>query len=196
MKYVAYILFTAFIVTALLFLKSALSTENEPPAFIGSNKCAECHRLKVRGDQFNVWEESKHSKSFESLKSELAKEVTTKNNLEEPTKNKLCLKCHTTNGHAENISLKESFNINEGVGCEGCHGAGSNFSKTKIMEDEQKFKEKGGVVGDENTCLKCHSQKGNPEKKILDNVCPFQKSDFDYKTSFEKIKHPVIKENF
>jgi hypothetical protein len=64
------------------------------------------------------------------------------------------------------------------------------------MKSQQLFKEYGGYKGDEETCLKCHNLKANKEQKLNENICPFQLNDFVYKRDFEKIKHPVNKDNF
>jgi hypothetical protein len=89
-----------------------------------------------------------------------------------------------------------SYNIIEGVGCEACHGAGSKYSPDEIMKSPQQFKKYGGMVSGEETCIKCHSLKANKEQVINENICPFQTDNFNYKQAFEKIKHPLNKDNF
>lgn len=195
MKYISYLIFFGFIAALLLFLKNALEPENEPIMITGSGKCNECHQLKELGNQQIVWQNSGHSRAFKTLLSDKAKEFTLKNNLKEPVKNELCLKCHTTGGFIGG-ELQASYNIEEGVGCEACHGAGSKYSPAEIMKDEIIYKRNGGIVGDEGTCGKCHSPAANKEQKLTENMCPFQDEDFVYKTEFEKIKHPVNRENF
>lgn len=191
MKYISYFVFIAFIAALLYFLKNALEPKNEPVLITGSGKCGECHQLQNLGNQQDVWEKSKHFEAYKILLSARAIDFALKNNLEEPVKNKLCLKCHTTEFSLENREKASSYNITEGVGCESCHGAGSKYSPTDIMKDKELFRKNGGISGDENTCLSCHSPKGNKEQKISEDVCPFQTEDFIYKTAFEKIKHPA-----
>ena len=196
MKYITYLFFIGFVVILILFLKNALQPKLEPVSITGADKCGECHKLKINGNQDSIWENSKHSQAFKILISQRAKDFTSKNNIVPPIENKLCLKCHTTVNHLQGTPVLSSYRVDEGVGCESCHGAGSNYSPAKIMTDSYQFRKNGGKNGDENTCFECHSPKGNKEQLLKDDVCPFQTSDFIYKTEFDKIKHPVNKNNF
>lgn len=194
MKYFSYFIFIAFIAGLLFFLKNALEPKKEPIFLTGSDKCGECHALKNIGDQNTVWKLSKHSEAYSILLSSNAKDFASKNGLKSPETEEKCLKCHSTE---YSLSIKEKgqfYNITEGVGCESCHGAGSVYSSAEIMKDESSFINFGGVKGDESTCKPCHNAKGNKEQVLKDDVCPFQLNDFDYKTAFEKIKHPLNKD--
>ncbi|MCI0449039.1 MAG: cytochrome c family protein [Chlorobi bacterium] len=196
MKYISYFIFAAFIVVTLLFLRNALKPSDEPLLITGVEKCGECHKLKMLGNQLEVWQNSAHAKAYKSLLSEKASEFTAKNNLELPADNKVCLKCHTTEHFLKDFDKQPGYKTDEGVGCEACHGAGSKYSPAELHKEEEQFKKFGGIVGSEETCLKCHSPKGNKEQKVMENVCPFQLEDFVYKPALEKIKHLVNKDNF
>jgi hypothetical protein len=196
MKYISYFIFLGFIALLLFFLKNALEPKEEPVLITGSDKCGECHQLQMLGNQTVYWQTSRHRAAYISLQSQLAKDFAAKNNIAEPIKNELCLSCHTTSGILKGFGGQLSYKIEEGVGCEGCHGAGSGYSPTENMKDEELFKRHGGIVGDEKVCLECHSPKANTEHKISEDSCPFQDEDFNYKAAFEKIKHPVNRDNF
>jgi hypothetical protein len=196
MKYLSYFIFIGFIAALLLFLKNALEPKEEPVLITGSDKCNECHQLKSLGEQMMRWQISRHRAAYISLQSQLAKDFTAKNNIVEPVNNETCLRCHTTSGFLEDIKKQPSYKMDEGVGCEACHGAGSKYSPAEIMKDEALFKRNGGIAGDEKLCLKCHSPKANKEQKLTEDACPFQEEDFNYKQAFEKIKHPVNRDNF
>ncbi|HJY63542.1 MAG TPA: multiheme c-type cytochrome [Ignavibacteria bacterium] len=194
MKYTSYILFGLFILASILFLKSALKPEVLPLQITGSEKCSSCHSLKNLGNQQKVWENSKHSGAYYSLLSDKARSFSHTKGMESPEQNKICLKCHTTKGILEIETVDASYNIKEGVGCEGCHGAGSWYSPAEIMKDEALFLKNNGIKGNEETCLKCHSKiAADKNGKLNESVCPFQENDFDYKPSLEKIKHPLSK---
>ncbi|MBZ0201940.1 MAG: cytochrome c family protein [Ignavibacteria bacterium] len=194
MKYISYLIFVIFIAVLLYFLNNALEPKSEVLHITGSAKCGECHQLKNIGDQQSLWKSSKHSEAYQTLLSTEATNFAKSNNIEEPVKNRLCLKCHTTEFHFEGTPKTSGYDINEGVGCESCHGAGSKYSPAWIMKDENLFKSSGGIKGDESSCKPCHSLKGNKEKKISENICPFQTEDFDYRTEFQKIIHPLNKD--
>ncbi|HEY3251572.1 MAG TPA: multiheme c-type cytochrome, partial [Ignavibacteria bacterium] len=175
---------------------NALKPEEIPIRITGSEKCNTCHSLKALGNQQKSWDESAHSKAYNTLLSDKAKIFNKEKGLETPEQNKLCIRCHTTKGILITTDADVTYNVAEGVGCEACHGAGSDYSPAEIMKEEELFIKHGGVVGNEETCLKCHSQNAwNKSEQISESVCPFQDKDFNYKTSFEKIKHPLNKEN-
>jgi nitrate/TMAO reductase-like tetraheme cytochrome c subunit len=101
------------------------------PSYVGNDKCRPCH---MKDQTYPTWAETKHAKAIESLKPE------------ERTKAE-CLKCHATNADA----------ATPGVGCESCHGAGSEYRNIQIMRDRAKAVAAGMIVPDEKTCLQCHS---------------------------------------
>jgi len=194
MKYISYLLFFLFIGVLLYFLKNALEPEKEPIVITGSDKCGECHSLQNMGEQFSVWKNSKHSGAYTILFSTKARDYASKNGLQSPEKEEKCLKCHTTEFRLSGVEKGKSYNITEGVGCEACHGAGSGYSPAEVMRDEALFTRNGGIKGDASTCAPCHNTKGSKEQVLKDDLCPFQVDDFEYKTEFEKIKHPLNKD--
>lgn len=194
MKYISYLVFFLFIGALLLFLKNALEPKQVPAYITGSLMCGECHQLKNIGDQQTPWKNSEHSGAYTVLFSTKAREFAEKNGLQSPDKEEKCLKCHSTEYKLKGTGKGQFYNISEGVGCEACHGAGSEYSAAEIMKDESAFTRNGGIKGDEATCLACHSKKGNKERVLKEDACPFQETDFNYKESFEKIKHPLSNE--
>lgn len=148
------------------------------PMIIGADKCKMCHKAKT-GDQFAIWEGSVHAKAFETLKSDAAVAAAKEMGLGNPWEEEACLKCHTTQhflGAA--IDEKGKYDIAEGVSCEACHGAASEY-KTLHKKDVEAAKAVGLILGDQETCVKCHNEESPTFKG------------FDYATMWEKIKHPV-----
>jgi len=156
--------------------------------YIGVQGCKGCHSAAVRGDQYGIWKNSKHAYSYLELASEKAKAYAETHLIQNPQTEPQCLKCHTTGYGISRKLFQSSFRIEDGVQCEECHGAGSDFSKFNIMKDKLKFIAHGGVIGDESMCLKCHSADVKDTKRPR---CPFQTKNFVYKVALEKIKHPV-----
>ncbi len=156
--------------------------------YVGVKKCKTCHKKEKIGDQYGKWKEMKHSKAFESLLTEEAKEAAAEMGIEDPTKSEKCLKCHTTGYGEGGYDLSKSAEENarfEGVQCEACHGPGSGYKKKKIMKalarGEIKPEEVGMVVPTEEVCLNCHGKgKGNPFEE-----------EFNFEEAKEKIAHPV-----
>ena len=130
------------------------------PEYVGSLKCKVCHK-----EQHKIWDSKKHSKAWAFLTPE------EQNNPE-------CIECHSTGNFAER----------QGVGCEVCHGPGSEFSKPDIMnkakwaanpEGQLKLALAAGLIPEpgEELCIKCHNK----------NSPAFE--DFDFDEAKEEIKH-------
>ena len=168
MKKVSIILVLLFIAIISSFLLSQEFT------YVGATKCKTCHKSEKRGNQIKVWQETKHSQSFEYLKTDQALESAKKRALEvHPTEAADCLKCHGPL-HEKAPELKT-----EGVTCEVCHGAGSGYKSLKIMKNREEAAKNGLIVygtpeARKKLCLTCHTSE-----------------EFDFEASWEKIKHPV-----
>lgn len=188
-----------------LFSITVLAPQVEAKSFkyIGVKKCSKCHKKKKQGEQFKIWQKSKHSKAFETLASDKAKKKAAELGVSgSPQKAEACLVCHTT-GYGQPASMfGKRFKVSDGVQCETCHGAGSGYKKKKIMKkiykehgpdkkgDSPTAKETGLLVPDENTCKGCHVKEITRNGKTFKN--PSYK-DFDFAKKAKKIEHPVPK---
>ena len=167
------------IAVALGFLAaSALAQE---PTYMGAQKCQICHRTEKQGQQYPIWEQSKHSKAFEALsKPEAAENAKAMGVTTPPAESPACLKCHAPLAAASGAPELKA----EGVSCEVCHGAGSAYKSLSVMKDKDAAVKAGLVLygGPDKIkaqCLKCHeTDHGKP---------------FDFEASWAKIKHPVPK---
>ena len=101
------------------YLKSERDTKNF--TFVGSKVCGECHGLDEIGNQYKIWASSPHANAYKKLLTAKAIEIAKKNKITSPEKDYQCLKCHATGKG----TLREI--IEEGVGCESCHGPGSEY---------------------------------------------------------------------
>lgn len=135
-----------------------------PHEYIGAAKCKMCHNKPATGEQYKKWADSPHAKAMQSLKGAEAK-------------NPKCLKCHSTAFGLE-LSDTQPITVAEGVSCESCHGAGSDYKSSSTMKDLAKAKAAGLIVPDEKLCKKCH----NPESPNFKG--------FNFKTYSAKIAHP------
>lgn len=169
-------------VCAVIFAGGEMSAVHAEHEFVGAAKCKLCHQKPEQGEQYKIWQESKHAKAFETLKTPEAKEQGAKLGVDDPSTSGKCLKCHSTAYNFTEEKVTEVIDVEEGISCESCHGAGKDYMKKSVMEDEAEAVAQGLIIPDENTCKKCH----NPE-------APTFKS-FDFKERYEQIKHPVPKE--
>lgn len=104
--------------------------------FIGAKKCIMCHKKDGVGPS---WESTVHATAFDKLTDEQKKDAN-------------FLKYYTTGTDAKGVLL-------EGVQCEACHGAGSNYKAKSVMEDKEAAIKAGLVIPDEKTCMGCHNDK-------------------------------------
>lgn len=154
-------------------------------SFIGVKDCSMCHKTEKQGMQFSIWQESKHSKAYEVLKTEKANQIAAEKGFKTPAvETAECLKCHASGYNVDKALLGPKFNIEDGVQCETCHGAGSGYKAMSVMKDKAKSIENGLIVHDtiEKFCTDCH----NVESPTF--------VDIDLKAAWEKIKHPVKKD--
>jgi len=169
---------TLITITILTFAFTALAVAADP-TIIGATKCKMCHKAKT-GDQFQIWSDSGHAKAFETLKSEASIAIATEKGLGNPWEEAACLKCHSTQAFlGAEVDATGKYDQIEGVSCEACHGAGSEYKAKKIMEDRAASVAAGMHLADETTCLKCHNEESPTFKG------------FEYAAMWDKIKHPV-----
>jgi hypothetical protein len=130
------------------------------------------------GYQFSKWRMSAHATAYAVLGTDKAYEIAKSEGLkEDPQTSKACLKCHTTAYHQLSGGAMDIISIYEGVGCEACHGAGSNYYPEAIMRDGRAAKAAGLKEVTAPTCLGCHENAHNKP--------------FDFDEAMKKIAHPT-----
>jgi hypothetical protein len=151
---------------------------------IGSGKCKICHKTEKQGRQYVIWSESAHAKAYTTLASEAALAVAKQKGIADPQKAAECLACHATQaflGKGVQLDPKGSYTDEEGVGCEACHGPGSEYKSMSVMKDRQKAIAAGLMIGDADLCVKCHNEKSPTYKE------------FKFEERWAQIAHPVPK---
>jgi hypothetical protein len=169
--------------------------------YVGVKKCKTCHNSKKKGAQYTVWKNGPHANAFETLKTNeaisVAKEVGLKEN---PWESPQCLRCHTTGYEKGGYELKGDDFWNhepedkkakkavkrmvalQDIGCESCHGPGSDYKKKKTMVGISLGSITGESVGlwtpDEAMCVVCHNQ-ASPTYKV-----------FNYEERIKQVAHP------
>lgn len=170
---------------AALLVAGMSGAQDKNSKYVGSKACMPCHLAAKTGAAYKVWQESKHSKAFATLATPEALEVAKKKNIADPQKADACLKCHITSHGAAAAMLAPTFKADEGVGCESCHGPGSEYKTMATMKGIDAGTIKAESVGllkpDEKTCLKCH----NAESPTFKG--------FKYAEAAPKIAHPTPK---
>jgi hypothetical protein len=143
------------------FLRRAVrGVKRDSPLYVGSHVCRECHIAAELGNQYVQWLSSRHAAAYWRLATDwalfLARSRPHFEDMEDPQEDDRCLLCHTTAAQDPSALFAITFGEEEGVGCEACHGPGSNYAAADIMSDRSAFLAAGGRVPDEQSCLSCH----------------------------------------
>ncbi len=170
-----------------LFLISGNSAEKKQSDFkyVGANTCAgSCHRSEAQGNQYGIWEETKHARAFQTLQTTKADSIAKAGGYITPAaETPNCIKCHTLGRDFNDSEFLGSFDLYQGVQCESCHGPGSEYRKLEVMKDPELSSAKGLIVHmeKEKFCINCH----NPESPTY--------FEFDFDPMWEMIAHPKPK---
>jgi len=152
-------------------------SQGNSPSHIGAFACGTCHKGLGMGYQFSKWRMSAHGRAFAVLATEEASKIAKKQGIKgTPQQSETCLKCHTTAYHDPAGGQRDSYSLYEGVGCEACHGAGSDYAEEARMVDPRAARAAGLKEVTKQTCLRCHE---NAHDKP-----------FDYDQALAKIAHP------
>jgi|WetSurMetagenome_2_1015567.scaffolds.fasta_scaffold120251_2 hypothetical protein len=174
--------FLVLIAVSIFFVIPGIAADNK---YIGVKTCSMCHKSDAKGNQFKVWSESKHAKAFATLASDAAAKIAKEKGLKKPaSESSECLGCHVVTADAK--MLDKTFDVKEGVQCEICHGAGSNYKAMGVMKEKAKaiaagmteYKDEAAI---EKQCKTCHNDKSPTFKE------------FKFKAMWDKVKHPTKK---
>lgn len=182
MKKQIIVLLVVFLTAVAIIAGNYSSSNSQSEAkYVGVTTCVgACHKTESQGSQLSIWQNSKHSQAYTSLQSAFADSIAAAGGSSTPAvETPACLKCHTLTD-ADASKMEETFDIKQGVQCETCHGAGSEYKKLSIMKDKQKSIDAGLIIHTEKAafCTGCH----NSESPTFVS--------FDYDTMWDKIKHP------
>ena len=149
------------------------------PRYVGSKVCMDCHVSADSGRQYVAWLRSRHAHAYWRLGGDWAQFLASLRpnyqDLTSPISDDRCLLCHVTGAQDDQALFASSFRPEEGIGCESCHGPGSDYIDPEVMAERDAFLANGGRVPDEAICRSCHR---NSER-------------FDWAESWPKIAHPV-----
>lgn len=146
--------------------------------YIGTKACGMCHKTEKQGQQLKIWADSKHAQAYKTLLTPQADEIAKGKGGKKAIETASCLKCHVGDNDLVGSAFKE-----EGVQCETCHGAGSEYKSMKVMKDRKEAIAKG--LSDHKDvskyCATCHNADSPTFKG------------FKYEEMWKKIAHPTPK---
>lgn len=151
--------------------------------YVGSANCKMCHNKEVSGKQWDLWAASLHAKAYETLASDQSKAIAKEKGIADPQQAAECLRCHVTAHGVAAERIGSRFKIEEGVGCESCHGPGSGYNKLNVKKQVMSGEITAASIGlweaGEALCVQCHNQESPTFKG------------FDFAEAVKLIAHPI-----
>ncbi len=130
--------------------------------FVGARACAACHDGAGMGCQFSTWLLSRHARAYASLSLPAARPIADFSGIPgDPHESPICLGCHATGSDVEPWERDDGFRVIDGVQCEKCHGAGSEYMDMSVMQDRAAAMKAGLRMPTKEDCMKCHYVKGS-----------------------------------
>ena len=140
-----------------------VGAQPKEPVYVGVRVCSECHAGPEAGHQFSIWRRSAHAKAFATLALPESEEIARISGIPEPPHEaRVCLGCHATGADVEAWERDETFHVEDGIQCEGCHGPGSEYIDDAVMSDPQVAMERGLRKPEASDCMVCHCSQGLP----------------------------------
>jgi Cytochrome c554 and c-prime len=145
--------------------------------YVGVRACSMCHKAESKGNQFGIWQKTKHAQAYTTLTTPAAKTIAKAKGITTPAaETPACLKCHGIVGDAK-------AEVNDGVQCEMCHGPGSDYKSMTVMKDKgrsiaaglREYKDNAAI---EKQCRTCHNANSPTAKE------------FKFEERWAKIRHP------
>jgi YVTN family beta-propeller protein len=172
------------IVSLFYLIQSDSDLYSQDRIYVGEKICRSCHHLQGNRDQFNPWRMSRHARAYTSLFKPEAIQIAELSGIDiTPHESPICLGCHTTAYNEEDWERDPSFNFEDGVQCELCHGPGSDYIDEDIMRNPEKSRKAGLKFPKERDCLICHKEK-NSHQAVL------KWKPFNYNSALMEISHP------
>ena len=156
------------------FLRRAVQgIKRDHPMYVGSEACRRCHIHQEHGNQYLPWVSSRHGAAYWRLATQwslvLARSRPHFQDMDNPREDDRCLLCHVTGAQDPDALFANTFDKGEGIGCESCHGPGSEYMPWGVMADHEAFLAAGGRIPNEQTCRGCHR---NPDQFDFDERWP------------------------
>lgn len=154
-----------------LLLLTLPAQAGDDAVHVGVATCASsvCHgragaveQATVAQNEYRIWAKyDRHARAYQTLKNEQSLAIARKMGLGDPSQAPACLSCHSDYQPAEQRG--ERFHLEDGVGCEACHGGaehwldnhyGEDYSHAKNLSNGLRKTEAPGFAA--QICGNCH----------------------------------------
>lgn len=146
---------------------------------VASCAASQCHgatkvsaQQAVQMNEFALWQEfDPHAKAYDILLTPASQAIASKLGLGKAESAKVCLDCHADNVPAEKRGAR--FQIDDGVGCEACHGGSENWLPSHAKAKHEDNLAAGLYPTEEPIarsalCLSCHA--GTRDRMITHRI--------------------------
>jgi hypothetical protein len=163
--------------------KGAAASRPTAPELRGAGSCAAaaCHNGNgsggEKGSEYTTWVlHDPHSRAFEVLYGKKSLQIEKNRQRppgvkeDHPESDPLCLNCHVQPG-VEKLSRRKQFALEDGVGCEACHGAAGDWltqhytaawrAKTAGEKRAEGMADTKDLRVRAETCVRCHVGEGD-----------------------------------
>ncbi len=177
----AWILGASLIAVVAMVQAQPVSTTIAEHQHLGVASCANsvCHgatetapKARIQMNEFAIWQEfDPHAKSYQTLLSAESQAIAKKLGLGAAEQAGVCLDCHAD--HVPAASRGEKFQIEDGVGCEACHGGAESWIASHV-EASHADNLAAGLYPTEDPvqrsalCLSCHA--GSRDRMITHRI--------------------------
>lgn len=141
------------------------------PQYVGPGSCSasNCHgsnkplkSSNVLQNEYTTWSKHDlHSRAYLNLLNKDSKKIASNLGIADASKEPLCLKCHST--YVVESEHGERFKLEDGVSCESCHGAASDWLKSHTTAGtthadnlRNGMRDLVDLGGRATLCLSCH----------------------------------------
>ncbi len=192
-----------FLTISWCFAQEDAATEETQRTFVGTQKCGTCHKgkmaeKKATTSSLEIWSGSAHANAYLTLAGDEAKAIAAGLEIEDAQKADECLKCHVTGHGVAAEFLGKKYSVEDGVGCESCHGPGGDYYKMKVMKAITAGETDGASVGlltsSAETCTGCHNEDSPTFEASSFYNAETKAYEFDFEAGMAKIAHPIMPE--
>ena len=175
--------YSTVLIAGLISVASAEIPQNSEDDHIGVATCASgvCHGsvrardvTSVLQNEYVVWSRmDRHRIAYQTLLTPESKRIAKNLGIGNAQDAKICLDCH-----ADNVAVEkrgEKFQIEDGVGCEACHGGAEQYVSSHVdVDSNHKANINAGLYPTDDPraraelCLSCHL--GNGEKMATHDI--------------------------
>jgi YVTN family beta-propeller protein len=143
------------------------------PKYVGAVACGTCHGARSGSRAYGTWRMSRHADAYATLGTARAREIARQMQVRgNPQRSDRCLACHATGNGEPPGRFATSFDPAQGVQCESCHGAGSEYMAQAVMLDPVAAADAGLRKVDRTTCTRCHADGTHGRSLDVDAAWP------------------------